>query len=71
MVAHYPADGSISTFEVPSDLPSGKYILHWWWRGAFIPLVSLATSDLSLRLGYYCLCDDTDIVVLLGLLQLR
>jgi len=35
VVAHYPADGSISTFEVPSDLPSGKYILHWWWRGYY------------------------------------
>ena len=35
VVAHYPSDGSISQFQIPSDLPSGKYILHWWWRGYF------------------------------------
>ena len=47
VVAHYPADGSIATFEVPSDLPSGKYILHWWWRG-FLSLKTLTASDLNL-----------------------
>ena len=24
--------GSISLFKIPKNAPSGKYVLHWWWR---------------------------------------
>ena len=65
VVEHYPADGQISTFEVPADLGSGKYILHWWWRGAISALCCLAPrcSKYSLcgLIGYYN-CIDIDVV---------
>lgn len=35
VIAHNPADGDISLFEIPENLPAGKYLLHFWWRGYY------------------------------------
>lgn len=35
ITVHLPQDAQISTFPIPLELPSKKYILHWYWRGYF------------------------------------
>ena len=35
VINHLPQDGDITKFEVPSSTKSGKFVLHWFWRGYY------------------------------------
>ena len=41
-----PAYGAISLFKVPDDLPSGKYVLHWYWQ-KYVKCIDINVVDKS------------------------